>query len=344
MERLIFNMLKFRNLVIERLLDKLREIDIGNFNKKLVFENFDEIKFETIAKTIKLSIKLNTNDEYVEILNAGNRIYYGKNNNYLNSNYTPLILNIDNTKDITIRAANLLHINCSNNNIKKLDLSKAKHLTWLECNNNLLMDLDFSSNSNIYNINCSNNKQLVNINFGDIKPYAIFLTCSNTDINTLKLNSLPNLQVLSCFNCSNLSNIDISENRELGLLACSNCSLSNLSVYNNKKLHNLSCSNNKIESLDIKNNNNLTFLNCGKNKLKNLDVTNNSNIIRLDCYNNLFDSNALISLLGQLLKIESGKNRFFSINRNTHSDLLSPKKLADSIDKLIKKGWEMLYM
>ena len=338
-------MLKFRNLVIERLLDKLREIYIGNFNKKLVFENLDEIKFKTIAKTIKLSIKLNTKDEYVEILNADNRIYYGKNNNYLNSgDYTPLILNIDNTKDIIIKAVNISHFNCSNNSIKKLDLSKAKHLSWLECNNNLLMDLDFSNNSYIYNINCANNKQLLNIDFGGIKPGTVFLHCSNTGISTLKLNNLPNLQVVSCFDCSNLSNIDISENKELTLLVCDNCSLSNLSIYNNKKLYNLSCSNNKIESLDIKNNSNLVFLNCGKNKLTTLDVSNNFKIIRIDCYNNLFDSNALISLLNQLLKIESGKNKYFSINRNTHSNLTSPKELVNAISKLEEKGWKMFYM
>ena len=67
-------MLKFKNSTIERLLGKLKEINVGNFNKKLVFGILDEIKFKTSANTIKLSVELDNKDDYVEILNGNNRL------------------------------------------------------------------------------------------------------------------------------------------------------------------------------------------------------------------------------------------------------------------------------
>ena len=356
-------MLKFRNLVIERLLDKLREIDIGNFNKKLVFEDLDEIRFKTVAKTVKLNIGLKNIEGYIKILNGNNVVYYNKTNSSFWKSANTLTLNVNSTEEIIIKAAFITHFSCNDNQITELNLSKSKHLDWLECRNNLLTNLDFTK-KNIYLINCDNNKQLANISFNSNNIETKSLSYHNTGISVLELNKLPNLESLNCSFCANISAIDISNNKKLQSVICNNCSLSTLNIDNNPRLAYLNCSNNKItaintsknqklwllgcnnnklENLDIKNNENIKILNCSKNKLKNLDISGNPKLLNINCYKNLLDSSALINLLNQLLKIESNERKYLFINDNLHSDLSNPKELADALRKLKEKGWEMLY-
>lgn len=354
-------MLKFKNSTIERLLGKLKKINVGNFNKKLVFGILDEIKFKTSANTIKLSVKLDNKDDYVEILNGNNRLYYGNNNVFFNDTF--LTLNINPTYNIILKAPNITHFKCSNNKITELNLNKAKHLCWVECRDNLLTNLDLTKND-IYLIDCSNNKRLTNIGFNSNNTSTKSLSYHNTGISVLELNKLLNLENLDCSSCLNISDIDISNNKQLQSIFCYNCSLYTLNTDNNlklgyincssnniitintdknQKLSYLNCADNELESLDIKNNKNLQILDCSKNKLSGLDISGNTKLLTIECYRNLFDSSAIINLLNQLLKIESAKRKCLSINNNLHSDLSSPKELADALKKLKEKGWEIFY-
>lgn len=354
-------MLNCKNSTIEKLLNRKKEIYTGKFNKKVVYKCLDEIKLSSLASSIKLNIGLENKDGYIEIINAGSRIYYDNKNSDFWKNNNSIILEIDNTSEVVIKAQFISNFNCNNNKITKLDISKSKHLSWLECHGNLLVDLDLSNNNNIDTIDCSNNKQLTNINFNKIMKSTTYLNYSNTGIASLDLNKLPRLECLNCAFCVNISNIDISKNKKLKNISCNNCSLSNLNTSNNPQLFYINCDNNNItildtsknsflivlkcnknylSSLNIKNNNSLLVLECDSNKLKNLDVSSNSNIESLRCSNNLLDTDAIISLFNQLLNINNNKQKFLTIAYNSIY-LSNQKELVDAINKLKEKGWEV---
>ena len=107
--------------------------------------------------------------------------------------------------------------------------------------------------------------------------------------NLAGLEYFENLKLLSC-SYNNITELDLSQNKELEALYCSeNFSIESINVSNNKALKVLYCADNKLTSLDLSNNTALTVLTCFENQLTSLDVSNNSALKRLTTDENEYE-------------------------------------------------------
>lgn len=109
-------------------------------------------------------------------------------------------------------------------------------------------------------------------------------------VTTIDISNNTALRFLECTGCQ-LSTLDISKNIELRHLDCSggatmSNALTSLDVSGNRALESLICSENQLTALDISNNSALISLFCGRNQLSDLDVSNNTALTKLACNNN----------------------------------------------------------
>ena len=198
----------------------------------------------------------------------------------------------------------LQELSCRNNNLTQLDVSKNVELVILECFGNNLIQLDVSKNTRLVNLWCyknnltqldvSKNTVLELLNCGgnnltqlDVSKNAKLdmLVCDNTNLTQLDVSKNTVLSVLYCENNS-LTQLDISKNTELGLLVCYKNDLTQLDVSKNISLYDLNCYGNKLTQLDVSKNTVLHNLNCYGNKLTQLDVSKNVLLYDLNCYEN----------------------------------------------------------
>lgn len=83
-----------------------------------------------------------------------------------------------------------------------------------------------------------------------------------------------------------LKSLDVSKNKKLEELDCSNNQIASLDVSKNTSLKELDCGGNQIGSLDVSKNTSLTELSCGGNQIASLDVSKNTSLTELDCGGN----------------------------------------------------------
>ena len=83
-----------------------------------------------------------------------------------------------------------------------------------------------------------------------------------------------------------LTSLDVSKNKELKVLRCSDNQISSLNVSENTLLEELSCSDNQLKSLDVTNNTKLKEVHCTSNRLTSLDVSKNALLESLWCDDN----------------------------------------------------------
>ncbi|PQJ22804.1 hypothetical protein [Tenacibaculum sp. SG-28] len=95
--------------------------------------------------------------------------------------------------------SNLKRLDCSNNKIQNLNLSKNKNLTFLNCSYNQLKELNIRDNTLLTTVSCDNN-QLETLILG--KHTALTDLFCNTN----------RLQELDISNCASLENLDASDN------------------------------------------------------------------------------------------------------------------------------------
>ena len=122
---------------------------------------------------------------------------------------------------------NLTNLDCSNNNLVKLDITRVQTLQNLKCNNNKLSKLDLSQALDLNNLNCSNN--------------------ALTSINLSKNKSLSKLSIQN----NQLDSINISSNKNLTSFNCSSNKLGSLNISQNTKLKDITCDHNSIVKLFI---------------------------------------------------------------------------------------------
>jgi len=144
---------------------------------------------------------------------------------------------------IKITGENITRLDCSDNQLTSLDISKNTVLSGLHCNNNQLTSLDVSKNTALVELFCWNN-QLMSL---DVSK------------NTL-------LSSLQCGN-NQLTSLDVSKNTMLLSLQCAINQITNLDVSKNLVLNSLYCYNNKLMSMDVSKNTILIFLQCINNQL-----------------------------------------------------------------------------
>ena len=124
-------------------------------------------------------------------------------------------------------------LDCSDNSISELDVSKNTALSQLLCRDNLLTSLDVSKNTALKYLYCFDNS----ISSLDVShnPELIALSCSRNPIYTLDVKNNPKLEFLFCTEC-HLSELDLSSNPRIEEFSCYDNHLAYLNMDNHTRL------------------------------------------------------------------------------------------------------------
>lgn len=140
-------------------------------------------------------------------------------------------------------------LDCKNNNLTRLDVSKNTKLTKLYCEFNQLTSLDLSKNTALTELNCQVN-QLTSLDLS--KNTALTkLDCALNPLTSLDVSNNTALTYLDC-NYNQLTSLDLSKNTALTKLGCHDNQLTSLDLSKNTALDTLDCSGNK-RSLELSN-------------------------------------------------------------------------------------------
>lgn len=157
---------------------------------------------------------------------------------------TELYVAYANIKDLTgiELFPNLEKLDCKNNNLTRLDVSKNTKLTKLYCEFNQLTGLDLSKNTALTELNCQVN-QLTSLDLS--KNTALTkLDCALNPLTSLDVSNNTALTYLDC-NYNQLTGLDLSPNTALTKLGCHDNQLTSLDLSKNTALDTLDCSGNK---------------------------------------------------------------------------------------------------
>lgn len=177
----------------------------------------------------------------------------------------------------------LQSLNCQNNQLTSLDISKNVGLTQLFCDSNNLSSIDISNLLNLEIFWCRNN-QISSIDVTN-NTQLISLVCGDNQLTTIDVGKNTFLNVLS-FENNQISTIDVSKNNTLNFFHCENNLLTSVDITNNTNLSNLDCSANQLSFLDTSKTNMLGSLNVSFNNLTSLDLSQNPLLTKIDCSNN----------------------------------------------------------
>lgn len=157
---------------------------------------------------------------------------------------TELYVAYANIKDLTgiELFPNLDKLDCKNNNLTRLDVSKNTKLTKLYCEFNQLTGLDLSKNTKLTELTCQVN-QLTSLDLS--KNTALTkLDCALNPLTSLDVSNNTALTYLDC-NYNQLTGLDLSQNTALTKLGCHDNQLTSLDLSKNTALDTLDCSGNK---------------------------------------------------------------------------------------------------
>lgn len=144
---------------------------------------------------------------------------------------------------------NLKILDCSNNNISSLDVSKNTYLKTLECWSNNISVLDLSQNTSLVELTCHGNP-IKSLDLRNCKSLRNVLCGTDRALKSLSVSGLSKLQSLSCSGAS-ISKLDLSGCSSLLRLDCGDNNLTELNVSNCKSLYQLECQENKLTTLDV---------------------------------------------------------------------------------------------
>ena len=137
---------------------------------------------------------------------------------------------------------NLEKLDCKNNNLTCLDVSKNTKLTKLYCEFNQLTGLDLNKNTKLTELTCQVN-QLTSLDLS--KNTALTkLDCALNPLTSLDVSINTALTYLDC-NYNQLTGLDLSQNTALTKLGCHDNQLTSLDLSKNTALDTLDCSGNK---------------------------------------------------------------------------------------------------
>lgn len=151
----------------------------------------------------------------------------------------------------------LKELDCRDNKLTTLDISKNINLTALNCSYNKLTSIDVSNNTSLLSLESYNN-ELTTLDVSKNKKLE-WLNCETNQLTTINLGENNILRTIICYS-NQLTKIDVSRITNLTKLECHNNQLTNLNITQNKHLVKLYCFDNQITCLDISNNNSLLTL------------------------------------------------------------------------------------
>ena len=155
--------------------------------------------------------------------------------------------------------AALLNLNCQENSLTSLDVTKNINLQKIECWTN-----------NIISVDLSQNKLLEELELNDNPLTSLDLT-NNVNLKEVSFGGTSNRR-------NTISSIDVSKNTELTLLNFVYTQINGLDLSSNQNLKTLFVHNNQLTNIDVSQNPILTDLVCNNNQLEMLNVKNGNNI------------------------------------------------------------------
>ena len=170
----------------------------------------------------------------------------------------------------------LTELNCYDNQLTALDVSKNTALTTLSCYENLLTALDVSKNTALTDLSCYGNQ-----------------------LTTLDVSKNTALEYLQCY-INQLTALDVTKNTALRWLRCLSNQLTTLDVSKNTKLTWLECGSNQLTALDVSKNTALTEFDCSFNQLTALDMSRNTELTYLKCEYNQIKGISMDALINSL--------------------------------------------
>ena len=157
---------------------------------------------------------------------------------------------------------NLVSLNCDDNNISNLDLTKNANIASVICRT-----------SHVKSVNVRNLTKLGYIDFQDNELTSIDVT-TNSNLDRLILTT------------NSLSTLNVTNNPKLSYLKCGYNNLKELNVSQNPLLQTFYCNNNQLKTLYLDNNTKLEALDCRNNIIYNLDLYECKNLKEIYFHNN----------------------------------------------------------
>ncbi|MCE8163893.1 MAG: hypothetical protein I3273_06535 [Candidatus Moeniiplasma glomeromycotorum] len=143
---------------------------------------------------------------------------------------------------------NLETIDCSFNQLTKLDLSDCSKLRELICHDNKLTKLKLPNNSWMSRIACWNN-QLTELIFLDNSHTAPEIFCQNNRLTRIVFGKDSNIRFINCEK-NQLTNLDLSNSYSiLSYVYCRNNKLTSLTLPDHHYIQRLDCSDNQLSNL-----------------------------------------------------------------------------------------------
>ena len=184
----------------------------------------------------------------------------------------------------------LVSIDCSFNDLSKLEICNIYSFETLLCQSNKLIKLSLFDCNSLSLLNCSDNLlSKLNIILYETEIHR-FLYSNRVSRRKIKSNLLiPALKILSCHS-NKLIELDINNFISLSELDCHSNHLKSLDTSKNTFLIDLNCESNQLTTLNLYRNTNILKLNCKNNLLTLLDISNNILLTTLKCNSNLISS------------------------------------------------------
>lgn len=180
----------------------------------------------------------------------------------------------------------LTSLNCSDNLLTELDVSKCTGLVDLYCSGNMLNEKTLKiggAGKDLSTLEISNN-QFTHLDLSKLKALG-YLFCSGNLLTELDVSKNPEL--LDC-NCggNRIARLVTAKETKIEWLVVSGNGMTELDLSSHPKLKSLQCGDNLLTELDLSANPMLEVLDCARNRLSELDLSSNPMIKHLLCYEN----------------------------------------------------------
>ena len=223
---------------------------------------------------------------------------------------------------------NITQLNCQDNNLTELDVSKCTRLEYLWCARNQLTSLNINGCNNLVEINCQENSLTGTLDLSN-RTALRDIHCRLNDLTSLVVDGCYALENVNCRNNRLTGTLDLSSLRNLVEVNCRSNNLTGLNITGCDSLEILNCHTNAddgpehtnhISVLDLRGKNRLQELTCTRNSLTALDLSDCTALVSLDCCINQIQE-LDFSHSPNLRQIECWNNRLSSVNVSANTRL-----------------------
>ena len=260
--------------------------------------------------------------------------------NFPDENFRSYLLSQDYGSDALLTSeeiANITEIDVQKKGIQTIQgIEYFTAITRLNCYNNNLTSIDISKNTSLKKFDCGKN----NLTYLDVSRNTALteLRFTNNQLNTIDLSNNVMLMDLGCGN-NLLTSLNLSSNTALTDLDCYSNQLTSLDLSKNIELKYIDCNSNLLTSLDLSNSPEIEELYCYNNRLSKLSVSGCSSLTRIEIYQNSVKGNEMDAFVESLPTI-SNKFTYMSVIYNENeSNVITTTQVAAAK----AKGWKPLY-